>query len=86
MTENQDLHAKIRWECRRGMLELDYILNQFLKRGLDDFDSQDLGSLQTFLANQDPDLFAWFLGYDKPTDENDIKWVAEILSRQPDAQ
>ena len=83
MTENQDLHAKIRWDCRRGMLELDYILQQFLDRGLTDYNREDLLTLQQFLENQDPDLFAWFLGYDKPTLANDVKWIAEILSKQP---
>jgi len=84
LAENQDLLAKIRWDCRRGMLELDYILAQFLKSGLEDFTHDQLVSLQTFLDNQDPDLFAWFLGYDKPTAENDIYWVSEILARQPE--
>ena len=85
MTENQDLVAKIRWQCRRGMLELDYILNHFLDSGLNDFDTDELNSLQQFLENQDPDLFAWFMGYDKPTADNDIHWLKEILSRQPDS-
>ena len=84
MTENQDLVAKIRWQCRRGMLELDYILTHFLDRGLTDFDMGELNSLQQFLENQDPDLFAWFMGYDKPTEANDIHWLGVILSRQPD--
>ena len=84
MTENQDLVAKIRWQCRRGMLELDYILNHFLASGLTDFDTDELNSLQQFLDNQDPDLFAWFMGYDKPTEDNDIHWLKEILTRQPD--
>lgn len=86
MAENQDLLAKIRWDCRRGMLELDYILEQFLKSDLDDFSREQLLTLQTFLENQDPDLFAWFLGYDKPTEANDILWVKEILARQPDSK
>lgn len=86
MAENQDLIAKIRWDCRRGMLELDYILEQFLNSDLEDFSRAQLQTLQIFLENQDPDLFAWFLGYDRPTEANDVLWVKEILARQPDSK
>ena len=84
MTENQDLVAKIRWQCRRGMLELDYILIQFMNAGFDTYDQSELQSLQQFLENQDPDLFTWFMGHGKPSEANDIHWVKEILSKQPD--
>ena len=60
MTEIQDQIAKIRWDCRRGMLELDYIFEQFLKYGLSDLSADELQAFQKFLGNQDPDLFAWF--------------------------
>jgi len=86
LSENQDLLAKIRWDCRRGMLELDFILEQFLKTDLGNYSTVQLASLRIFLENQDPDLFAWFLGYDKPVIENDILWVNEILARQPESQ
>ena len=82
MTEIQDQIAKIRWDCRRGMLELDYILEQYLKYGLEQLAPDELQEFQQFLENQDPDLFAWFLGYDAPKDEFDQRWVKRVMSAQ----
>lgn len=36
---------RLRWKCRRGMLELDLVLNQFLEQ---DFSALDAGSKQAF--------------------------------------
>ncbi len=82
LTENQDLVAKIRWQCRRGMLELDFILKQFIDTGLDAYDRTELINLQLFLDNQDPDLFTWFMGHGSPSEDNDKYWVTEILNKQ----
>ena len=79
----QALIAKIRWDCRRGMLELDYIFDHFLKSNLARFSMEELVEFQQFLENQDPDLFAWFLGYEKPSNELDIKWLSTVLDAQP---
>ena len=82
MTEIQDKIAKIRWDCRRGMLELDYIFEEFIKNGLNSLEESELDDLQKFLTNQDPDLFAWFLGYDSPKDEFDQHWVKIVMAAQ----
>jgi len=83
LSKNQDLIAKIRWDCRRGMLELDYVFDYFIKDGLNKLNDNELVEFQKFLDNQDPDLFAWFLGFQKPDDEFSAKWVAIVLESQP---
>ena len=82
MSENQDLLAKIRWDCRRGMLELDFIFEQFIKYGLNELSTEELHDFQAFLDNQDPDLFAWFLGYQQPEKLTDKIWVERVLAAQ----
>ena len=82
MAENQDLLAKIRWQCRRGMLELDYIFEQYIKNGLTQLTDDELVEFQRFLDNQDPDLFAWFLGYQQPEQDFDKYWVERVLAAQ----
>lgn len=38
---------RLRWKCRRGMLELDLVLNQFLEH---DYASLDTSSKQAFVT------------------------------------
>ncbi len=53
---------RIRWQCRRGMLELDLVLNRFVEQ---DLEALDLGQLQEFknlLAEADTQLLSWVMG------------------------
>ena len=47
---------KIRWRCRRGLLELDLILERFNLRHLDGLDPEQLRCLQELLDFSDKDL------------------------------
>jgi antitoxin CptB len=47
---------KIRWQCRRGMLELDLILEKFNQRHLAGLDREQLERFQELLAFPDNDL------------------------------
>lgn len=57
--------AKINWNCRRGMLELDLIFQQFFKQ-IDTLSTEQLGLFEKLLECPDPDLYAWLMGYEKP--------------------
>ena len=47
---------RIRWQCRRGMLELDLILEKFNRRHLTNLDAEQLASFKELLAYSDYDL------------------------------
>jgi antitoxin CptB len=64
------------------MLELDFIFEQFIKYGLKQLTTEELHEFQKFLDNQDPDLFAWFLGYQQPEKDHDKVWVERVLAAQ----
>lgn len=55
--------AKIIWHCRRGMLELDLILERFLTQYLEQLTETELVLFEEFLTHQDPDLHAWLMGH-----------------------
>ena len=74
--------AKIEWACRRGMLELDFILKEFLADGFKKLSSKGMDEFLRFLENDDPDLYSWLMGFRNPVTENDIKMVNTILSGQ----
>lgn len=59
---------KLRWACRRGMLELDVLLAPFVEDGYDALTLQQKQDFERLLACDDPDLFAWFMGHAKSSD------------------
>ena len=77
MTEARDRgRDRIRWHCRRGMLELDLVLAAFVERHLDGLDAQALGVFQAVLAYPDPTLLALVMGQAEPEDAAEHEIVA----------
>jgi len=56
------MRDRIRWHCRRGMLELDLVLNAFVERHLDRLDASRLAAFQGLLARTDPELLDLVMG------------------------
>ena len=50
---------RARWRCRRGMKELDVLLERFVRRALDRLDDGDLGALERLLEQPDQDILEW---------------------------
>lgn len=73
--------AKLRWACRRGMLELDVLLAPFVEEGYDALNEQQRVDFERLLACDDPDLFAWFMGHGKSNDSAIQALIELILSR-----
>ncbi len=67
--------AKIRWNCRRGMLELDLILERFVNNHLDSLNARQLKEFEILLNATDPDLYAFLMGSVKPTDSGCVEIV-----------
>ncbi len=55
--------ARLKWACRRGMLELDVILMPFFDACYDGLSNQELSVFSQLLQCDDPDLFSWFMGH-----------------------
>ena len=74
--------AQIKWACRRGMLELDFILNEFLANGFLKLSEVEHDDFLIFLENSDPDLYAWLMGFKQAEKAQDIKMVDNIRDAQ----
>jgi antitoxin CptB len=61
--------AKIRWGCRRGMLELDLILLPFFERHFDNLTLTQKEEFVELLNVEDAFLFSWLMGHE-PVTEN----------------
>ncbi len=72
--------ARLRWACRRGMLELDVLFMPFVEQGYDDLTDQQKADFERLLACDDPELFAWFMGHKKCEDPVLAALVAHIKS------
>lgn len=69
---------RIRWDCRRGMLELDIVLAQFMEQNFERLTPQEVDVFKGLLAYSDPDL--WGLIQDSGTcGDDETKTVLHLL-------
>ena len=73
--------ARIRWACRRGMLELDVLFMPFVDEAWDNLTDQQKAIFERLLEGDDPELFAWFMGHEECKDEELNSMVQLILNR-----
>ncbi len=50
--------SRIRWLCRRGMKELDVLLERFLAAEYDTLSEREAAEFENLLMLEDPDLYA----------------------------
>jgi antitoxin CptB len=75
------IKPRLRWACRRGMLELDVLLAPFVEEGYDALTFEQKHIFERLLAADDPDLFAWFMGHGRSQDLEVQAMVELILKR-----
>lgn len=78
LTDNK---PRLRWACRRGMLELDILLSPFVNEAYDELSAENKAIFERLLVCQDPELFAWFMGHEKCEDAELNSMVQLILKR-----
>lgn len=73
--------SRLRWACRRGMLELDVLFMPFVEEAFDELSDEHKETFERLLTCDDPDLFAWFMGHQKCEDPELAAMVKLILDR-----
>jgi antitoxin CptB len=56
---------RIRWQCRRGLLEMDLILQRFLAEDFDHLTPAELNLFKELLGEVDTVLLAWVMGQEE---------------------
>ncbi|ABZ75643.1 protein of unknown function DUF339 [Shewanella halifaxensis HAW-EB4] len=56
--------SRVKWACRRGMLELDVLFQPFVEEHYEAMSVEDKIVLVKLLECEDPELFAWFMGHE----------------------
>lgn len=63
--------AQLRWQCRRGMRELDELLLRYLESTYPCSTDSEKAAFQALLALPDPELISYLLGQQSPPPELD---------------
>jgi antitoxin CptB len=69
---------RLRWQCRRGMLELDVLLEAFLDQRYQDLSPRLQRHFHQLLEFPDPIIHAWCVGGKNPDDEEFQELVQSI--------
>ncbi|HRP97002.1 MAG TPA: succinate dehydrogenase assembly factor 2 [Rhodocyclaceae bacterium] len=54
--------GRVRWQCRRALLELDLVFTRFLERHFDSLSENQLADLEDLLRCEDHELWAMVNG------------------------
>lgn len=73
--------ARVRWACRRGMLELDVLFQPFVDKHYEEMTDEDKMTFIRLLECEDPELFAWFMGHEQCTDTLLADMVVKVRGR-----
>ena len=76
---SQEEINRMRWAARRGMLELDLVLEPFVQHRYADLDEIDRARFKELMLCEDQDLFAWFLRREQPADGELAAIVRKVL-------
>lgn len=73
--------ARVRWACRRGMLELDVLLQPFIEAHYENLSVEHKSAFIRLLECEDPELFAWFMGHEICPDQELADMVITVRGR-----
>lgn len=63
-------HERIKWDCRRGLVELDLVLQRFLEQHFDQLNAVEIDVFAELLAYEDNDLLDMVMGRAEPVNAN----------------
>ena len=75
--------SRVRWQCRRGMLELDALLGDFVERYYTELNPQQRECFHSVLDYPDQVLFDYFFGDSIPIDKDVadvIQWIRQAVT------
>lgn len=71
--------SRLQWRCRRGLLELDLVLQAFIKEGYAALSVEEKQHLDRLLALPDNTLLAYVQGRDEPGESELKQLLTKIL-------
>jgi antitoxin CptB len=78
MSDDATEYARLRWRCRRGLLELDVVLQRFLDQEYQCLSPEEQAAFTDLLARPDDALLGYLNGVHEPP-ENELKAIVKKL-------
>lgn len=72
--------ARVKWACRRGMLELDVLVMPFFEECFDELSEQQQRDFISLLTCDDPDLFKWMMQHGRSENPAHAMMVDKIVA------
>ena len=80
MLSGEDRVKKLRWKSRRGMKELDVLLEAFFEQQVDSLATGDWPELEELLAREDDVLFDWISGRNLPSNPAMLNLIDTLIN------
>jgi len=74
---------RLLWRCRRGMKELDILLERYVRSGVGQASAEERATLTQLLELPDPHLADYLFGHIPASDPRIARLVADIRGRHP---
>ncbi|GGK35264.1 FAD assembly factor SdhE [Aliivibrio fischeri] len=71
--------ARVKWACRRGMLELDVVIMPFFDEYFEELTEAEQQAFVSLLECDDPDLFTWIMGHGRSDNLAHASMVDKIV-------
>lgn len=71
--------SRLKWRCRRGLLELDLVLQAFIREGYTALGRKERQHFDRLLALPDDTLLAYIQGREIPSDEKFNELIKKII-------
>jgi antitoxin CptB len=85
MSVGDRTRERIRWRCRRGLLELDLVLKAFLETHFNKLDDAGLDAFAHLLTRTDPELLDLVMGRIDSTSTHEREMVALLRAESINA-
>ncbi|MGF1687722.1 succinate dehydrogenase assembly factor 2 [Photobacterium japonica] len=72
--------ARVKWACRRGMLELDVIIMPFFEECFEALPVEEQKDFISLLTCDDPDLFKWMMQHGRSDNLAHAAMVDKIVA------
>ena len=78
-----DTFSRLRWRCRRGIREMDLLLQGFLSSSYPELPAAEQRAFERLLDEADLDILAWISGRADPADPDYRTLVLRLRQVQP---